>query len=158
MARRAHGRAVPVTGGVDGLLEAAGEDDTRVIALASPNDPTGELLEGAELSRLLSGLPDDVAAFCSDESLRRVADAQSSGTLAASTEDHPRLLVFPQLLQGLGPRRTGVGYALGAPAQRTCSPSSHPTFGVSEVSQAGALEGAAQLLGDARRARPPDRR
>src|SRR5579863_9677115 len=44
MARRAHGRAVPVGGGVDALLAAAAEHSTRVVALASPNDPTGELL------------------------------------------------------------------------------------------------------------------
>ena len=62
MARRAHGRAVPVTGGVDALLEAAGEDETRVIALASPNDPTGELLSAAELSRLLDGLGEAATA------------------------------------------------------------------------------------------------
>ena len=57
MARRAHGRAVPVTGGVDALLEAARERDVRAIALASPNDPTGELLLAGELQRLLEGLP-----------------------------------------------------------------------------------------------------
>src|SRR5271165_512830 len=60
MARRAHGRAAPVTGGVDALLEAAREPSTRVIALASPNDPTGELMEAAQLQRLLEGLPDGV--------------------------------------------------------------------------------------------------
>src|SRR5436305_14200811 len=54
MARRAHGRAVPVSGGVEELLEAAaGDPDVRVIALASPNDPTGELLAAAELEQLL---------------------------------------------------------------------------------------------------------
>ena len=60
MARRAHGRAVPVSGGVDALLAAAHEEDTRVIALASPNDPTGELLPAADLERLLDGLPEGV--------------------------------------------------------------------------------------------------
>ena len=54
MARRAHGRAVPITGGVDELIEAAAEPATRVIALASPNDPTGELLAFDELERLLT--------------------------------------------------------------------------------------------------------
>src|SRR6476620_8384291 len=44
MARRAHGQAVRVSGGVDALLQAAREPSVRVIALASPNDPTGELL------------------------------------------------------------------------------------------------------------------
>src|SRR5439155_5888554 len=68
MARRAHGRAVPVGGGIDALLEAAREPQTRVIALANPNDPTGELIATAELQRLLEGLPDDVAVLL-DESL-----------------------------------------------------------------------------------------
>src|SRR5450755_4268162 len=67
MARRAHGRAVPVSGGMDALLEAAQEPDTRVVALASPNDPTGELLGSAALERLLDGVPDGVAVLL-DES------------------------------------------------------------------------------------------
>ena len=53
MARRAHGQAVRVEGGIDGLLEAARAPDVRAIALASPNDPTGELLAQEELERLL---------------------------------------------------------------------------------------------------------
>ena len=44
MARRAHGQAVPVTGGVDELLAAVPAHETRVVAIACPNDPTGELL------------------------------------------------------------------------------------------------------------------
>ena len=57
MARRAHGRAVPVSGGVDALLEAAHEQDVRVVALASPNDPTGELpLESAGRQELAGGV------------------------------------------------------------------------------------------------------
>src|SRR5437763_10960321 len=61
MARRAHGRAVPVNGGVEALLEEAQDPETRVIALASPNDPTGELMGVDELRRLLDGVPDGVA-------------------------------------------------------------------------------------------------
>src|SRR4051794_16631795 len=68
MARRAHGRAVRVSGGVEELLEAAHEPDVRVIAIASPNDPTGELLAADELERLLDGLPDGVAVLL-DEAL-----------------------------------------------------------------------------------------
>ena len=139
MARRAHGRAVPVTGGVDGLLEAAGEDDTRVIALASPNDPTGELLEGAELSRLLSGLPDDVAVLL-DESLVEFADAQSPDTSLRLLEDHPRLLVFRSFSKAWGLAGLRVGYALGGPGSEDLLAELAPDLGVSEVSQAGALE------------------
>src|SRR5205823_12169163 len=73
MARRAHGQAVPVSGGVDSLLAAANDPAVRVIALASPNDPTGELLTTTALERLLEGLPDRVAVLL-DESLVEFAD------------------------------------------------------------------------------------
>ncbi len=139
MARRAHGRAVPVTGGVDALLEAAGEDETRVVALASPNDPTGELLPAAELSRLLDGLPEGVAVLL-DESLVEFADAQPTDSSLALLEDHPQLLVFRSFSKAWGLAGLRIGYALGAPGSEELLAELAPDLGVSEVSQAGALE------------------
>ncbi len=139
MARRAHGRAVPVTGGVDALLAAAGEEDTRVIALASPNDPTGELLGAAELSRLLDGLGEGVAVLL-DESLVEFADAQPTDSSLALLEDHPQLLVFRSFSKAWGLAGLRIGYALGAPGSEELLAELAPDLGVSEVSQAGALE------------------
>src|SRR5437763_10428826 len=93
MARRAHGQAVPVSGGIEALIEAAHEPDMRVVVLASPNDPTGELLPAAALRRLLEELPGDVALLL-DESLVEFADAQPTNSSLALLEDYPRLLVF----------------------------------------------------------------
>ena len=139
MARRAHGRAEPVTGGVDALLQAAGEDETRVIALASPNDPTGALLPTAELSRLLQGLPEGVAVLL-DESLVEFADAQPTDSSLALLEQHPRLLVFRSFSKAWGLAGLRVGYALGGPGSEELLAELAPDLGVSEVSQAGALE------------------
>jgi histidinol-phosphate aminotransferase len=139
MARRAHGRAEPVTGGVDALLQAAREDETRVIALASPNDPTGALLEAAELSRLLEGLPEGVAVLL-DESLVEFADAQPTDSSLALLEHHPRLLVFRSFSKAWGLAGLRVGYALGGPGSEDLLAELAPDLGVSEVSQAGALE------------------
>jgi histidinol-phosphate aminotransferase len=139
MARRAHGRAVPVTGGVDALLEAAGEDDTRVIALASPNDPTGALLGTAELSRLLEGLPEGVAVLL-DESLIEFADAQPTDSSLELLERYPRLLVFRSFSKAWGLAGLRVGYALGGPGSEDLLAELEPDLGVSEISQAGALE------------------
>jgi histidinol-phosphate aminotransferase len=139
MARRAHGRAVPVTGGVDALLEAAGEDETRVIALASPNDPTGELLPAAELSRLLDGLGEGVAVLL-DESLVEFADAQPTDSSLELLEHHPQLLVFRSFSKAWGLAGLRIGYALGAPGSQELLAELAPDLGVSEVSQAGALE------------------
>jgi histidinol-phosphate aminotransferase len=139
MARRAHGQAVRVQGGVDGLLEAARAPDVRVIALASPDDPTGELLPRVELERLLEGLPDGVAVLL-DEALVDFADAQPEHSSLALLEDHPRLLVFRTFSKAWGLAGLRVGYVIGSPGSAELLAELDPDLGVSEVSQAGALE------------------
>jgi histidinol-phosphate aminotransferase len=139
MARRAHGRAVPVSGGVDALLEAVGRHNTRVIALASPNDPTGELLAVAELERLLAGLPEGVGVLL-DESLVEFADAQPIDASVALLEEHPNLLIFRSFSKAHGLAGLRLGYALGGPGSEELLRELEPDLGVSEVTQAGALE------------------
>ena len=163
MARRAHGRAVPVGGGkggarkagarggkgeggggdgaalVDTLLAAAAEHNTRVVALASPNDPTGELLATAELERLLGGLPEGIAVLL-DEALVDFADAQPTGASLALLEAHPHLLVFRSFSKAWGLAGLRVGYAVGGPGSEELLAELEPDLGVSELSQAGALE------------------
>lgn len=140
MGRRAHGRSVPVSGGVDELLAAAAaEPDARVIAIASPNDPTGELTPVAELARLLEGLPADVAVLL-DESLVEFADAQPRDASLALLADHPRLFVFRSFSKAWGLAGLRVGYAIGGPGSEDLLAELTPDLGVSEVSQAGALE------------------
>ena len=139
MARRAHGIAARVPGGVDALLEAAREPDVRVIALASPNDPTGELLPTAELERLLDGLPEGVGVLL-DEALVEFADAQPTGSSLALLESHPRLLVFRSFSKAWGLAGLRIGYAVGGPGSQELLAELEPDLGVSEVSQAGALE------------------
>jgi len=139
MARRAHGHAVPVKGGVDELLREAAEPGARVIAIASPNDPTGELLAAAELQRLLEGLPDDVAVLL-DESLVEFSDAQPTDSSLRLLAEHPRLFVFRSFSKAWGLAGLRVGYAIGGPGSEELLGELAPDLGVSEVSQAGALE------------------
>jgi histidinol-phosphate aminotransferase len=140
MGRRAHGRAVPVSGGVDELLDAAaGEPGTRVIAIASPNDPTGELLARSDLERLLTNLPDGVAVLL-DEALVEFADAQPADSSLALLAEHPRLFVFRSFSKVWGLAGLRVGYAIGGPGAQELLAELQPDLGVSEVSQAGALE------------------
>jgi len=140
MARRAHGQAVRVSGGVDALIEAAGsETGVRAIAIASPNDPTGELLAVADLRRLLQGLPANVAVLL-DESLVEFADAQPTNAALALLEQHPQLLVFRSFSKAWGLAGLRIGYAIGGPGSGELLAELEPDLGVSEVSQAGALE------------------
>ncbi|HEV3072696.1 MAG TPA: histidinol-phosphate transaminase [Solirubrobacteraceae bacterium] len=139
MARRAHGRAVPINGGVDELLAAVPKHATRVVALASPNDPTGELLPVAEIKRLLAGLPDGVGVLL-DECLIEFADAQATDASLALLEQHPRLIVFRSFSKAHGLAGLRLGYAIGGPGSEDLLTELEPDLGVSEVSQAGALE------------------
>ena len=139
MARRAHGRPERVAGGIDELLAAAHEGDVRVIALASPNDPTGELLATAELRRLLEGLPEGVGVLL-DEALVDFADAQPRDSSLALLEEFPQLLVFRSFSKAWGLAGLRIGYAIGGPGSEELLAELDPDLGVSEVSQAGALE------------------
>jgi histidinol-phosphate aminotransferase len=140
MARRARGQAAPVVGGVDELLaECHSDTGTRVIALANPNDPTGELLSTAELERLLTGVPEDVAVLL-DESLVEFVDARPVNESLQLLERHDNLLVFRSFSKAWGLAGLRVGYAVGGPRSQALLSELEPDLGVSEVSQAGALE------------------
>jgi histidinol-phosphate aminotransferase len=139
MARRAHGQAVPVSGGVDELLSAAADPAVRAVVLSSPNDPTGELTYTADLERLLTGLPDGVAVLL-DEALIEFSDAQPTTSSLQLLERHPRLLVFRTFSKAWGLAGLRVGYAIGGPGSEDLLAELDPDLGVSELSQAGALE------------------
>jgi histidinol-phosphate aminotransferase len=139
MARRAHGQAVRIEGGVETLLEAARSPDVRAIVLASPDDPSGELLATAELERLLVGLPEGVAVLL-DEALVDFADAQPGESSIALLEDHPRLLVFRSFSKAWGLAGLRIGYVIGGPGSGELLAELEPDLGVSELSQAGAFE------------------
>ncbi|HEY1834516.1 MAG TPA: aminotransferase class I/II-fold pyridoxal phosphate-dependent enzyme, partial [Solirubrobacteraceae bacterium] len=113
--------------------------DVRAIALASPNDPTGELLASAELERLLTDLPDGVAVLL-DESLVEFADRQPADSSLKILERHPRLLVFRSFSKAWGLAGLRVGYVVGGPGSENLLAELAPDLGVSEASQAGALE------------------
>ena len=139
MARRAHGRPERVQGGLPELLAAAHEPDVRVIALASPNDPTGELVPAQELRWLLEQLPVGVGVLL-DEALVDFADAQPHDASLQLLEEHPRLLVFRSFSKAWGLAGLRIGYAIGGPGSEELLAELDPDLGVSEVSQAGALE------------------
>jgi histidinol-phosphate aminotransferase len=139
MARRAHGRPERVDGGLQELLAAALEPDVRVIALASPNDPTGELIPTAELRRFLEELPAGVAVLL-DEALVDFVDAQPIDSSLELLDEHPQLLVFRSFSKAWGLAGLRVGYVIGAPGAEELLAELDPDLGISELSQAGALE------------------
>jgi histidinol-phosphate aminotransferase len=139
MARRAHGSAVPVPGfSVDALLSAVNER-TRLVCVCNPNDPTGELLDAAELERLLAGLPERAVVLL-DEALVDFVGAQGRDAALALLDDHPRLLVFRSFSKAWGLAGLRCGYALGGPGAEPLLERLTPDVAVNDLTQAGALE------------------
>jgi histidinol-phosphate aminotransferase len=139
MAHRARAHAVPVPGyGVDAVLSAVNEH-TRVVALCSPNDPTGEVVVAGELRRLLDALPERVVVLL-DEALADFADAQPLDAALGLLDDFPRLLCFRSFSKAWGLAGLRVGYALGGPGSDALLEQLAPELGVNELAQAGALE------------------
>jgi hypothetical protein len=67
------------------------------------------------------------ASPCCSTSRSSSSPTRSHRLLAALLEDHPRLLVFRSFSKAWGLAGLRIGYALGAPARRSCWPSSRPT-------------------------------
>ena len=139
MARRARANAVPVPGfDVDGLL-AAVNPRTRIIALANPNDPTGELLPAGELRRLLEALPERVIVLL-DEALRDFVDAEAPDAALRLVDRFPRLIVVRTFSKAWGLAGLRVGYAVGGEGSASLLEQLEPELGLDELAQAGAYE------------------
>jgi len=139
IARRARGVAVPVPGfSADALLRAV-NGRTRVVALANPNDPTGELLASGELQRLLEALPERVVVLL-DEALRDFVTSEETDAVLALLADFPRLLVFRTFSKAWGLAGLRCGYALGGEGAEPLLEQLEPELGLNELGLAGALE------------------
>lgn len=141
MARRARAHAVPVQGyGADPVLAAINER-TRIVALCSPNDPTGELLGIAALEEILAALPERVVVLLDEALIDFVEpDVQARDASLALLEEHPRLLVFRTFSKAWGLAGLRCGYAIGGPEAEPLLERLEPELGLNELAQAGALE------------------
>jgi histidinol-phosphate aminotransferase len=148
MARRARAHAVPVEGyGADAVL-AAVNDRTRIVALCSPNDPTGELFGIDALQSMLEALPERVVVLL-DEALVDFVDpaVQDRDAALALLDDHPRLLVFRTFSKAWGLAGLRCGYAVGGPGAEPLLERLEPELGLNELAQAGALEALRSSVG-----------
>ena len=98
---------------VDALL-ALVNDNTRVVFVANPNNPTGSFLPRGEIARLHAGLPDDVLLVLDQAYAEYVAPEDDDGGLALAAA-HDNVLVTRTFSKGYGLAGERVGWATGAP-------------------------------------------
>lgn len=124
---------------VDAMLAAVTER-TRLVFLATPNNPTGGMLRSDEVRRLVLGVP-DTALLILDEAYYEFG-------IHAGGEDHLALMaeragpwgVFRTFSKAYGLAGIRVGYVLcGSDEIANAFQTARSTFNVNVVAQAGAL-------------------
>src|SRR5690606_3021691 len=96
---------------VDSLV-ATVSDQTRVVYLANPNNPTGTLATREEVARLHAGLPKDVLFVIDQAYAEYLAPDQDDGGLElAKTEPNVFVTRTFSKIHGLAAERIGWGYA-----------------------------------------------
>lgn len=125
--------------GVDiaALANVVGER-TKLVFLASPNNPTGVATTTAELRRLLEAIPLSVIV-CIDEAYREFLDPGFGDPITELLPDFPNVIVTRTFSKAHGLAGLRVGYGVGHPDVISTVDKTMLPFSVNALAQAAAL-------------------
>jgi histidinol-phosphate aminotransferase len=132
---------VPLTADYRHDLDAMADavtDNTRVVLVANPNNPTGTAMRTAELERFLDRVPDNVLVVL-DEAYREFVtdpDVPDGLRLAEGRENVAVVRTFSKAYGLAGAR---VGYSVAPPVLTAAARKVGIPFAVNRVAQAGAI-------------------
>jgi histidinol-phosphate aminotransferase len=135
----AHGRAVPAKNWGHDLdaMAAAIDENTRVVFVANPNNPTGTWFDAAALGSFLARVPEHVLVVL-DEAYIEYADGQELPDGLAFLADYPNLLVSRTFSKAYGLAALRVGYAISSPVIADVLNRVRQPFNVNSLALAGA--------------------
>ena len=119
------------------LLEAI-EDDTRIMFIANPNNPTGTLLLPNALLRLIEQIPRTVLVVL-DEAYYEYLAPDVAADSVSWLQGFPNLLIARTFSKAYGLAGLRVGFALAHPEVAGLLNRVRQPFNVSSVAQAAAL-------------------
>src|SRR5919206_3404158 len=133
MAQRAGGRPVPVEPSIDAVLEAV-RDETRLVVICNPNDPTGTYWPSDDIGRLIGSLPEHVHVLL-DEAYIQFQDVEPEDACLRLVDAFPRLLVFRTFSKIYGLSGLRAGYVVGSTASAEILSALAPALGISVLTQ-----------------------
>lgn len=122
---------------LDAVAEAVTER-TKLILLATPNNPTGTAVSTDQIATLLGRIPDDVVVLV-DEAYREFADPALGDPVRDLIPDHRNVVVTRTFSKAYGLAGVRCGYAVADPEIVTEMDKILLPFAVNAVAQAGAL-------------------
>ncbi len=119
------------------MLEAIG-DDTRIIFIANPNNPTGTLLSGAELEHFLEQVPHTVLVVL-DEAYTEYLPGDRRSDSIAWLKRFPNLLITRTFSKAYGLAGMRIGFALAHPQVADLLNRVRQPFNANSLAQAAAV-------------------
>ncbi|MCV7191835.1 pyridoxal phosphate-dependent aminotransferase [Mycolicibacterium brumae] len=129
-------------------MAAAVTENTRLIFVCNPNNPTSTVVDPAELERFVAAAPDDVVIAIDEAYIEYVRDGLVPNSLAL-VRRHPNVVVLRTFSKAWGLAGARVGYAVGHSELITALGKVYVPFTVSTLAQAAAiasLDAQAELL------------
>ncbi|MFC4821476.1 histidinol-phosphate transaminase [Dokdonella ginsengisoli] len=121
---------------LDALAQAVRED-TRLVYLANPNNPTGTWFGDAALAAFLARVPREVLVVV-DEAYHEFADAPGLGTALQLAGSHPNLIVTRTFSKAHALAGLRVGYLVADPSVVAVVERLRESFNLNNVALAGA--------------------
>jgi histidinol-phosphate aminotransferase len=118
-------------------MSAAIRDDTTVVYICNPNNPTGTIVAGDQMEWFVSSVPERVLIVVDEAYHDYVTDPAYRSGLTMATE-RSNLVVLRTFSKIFGLASHRVGYAIGAPETIAELRKTQIPFSISEVSQAAA--------------------
>lgn len=98
---------------LDAMAKAV-DSETRIVFVCNPNNPTGQLLDAAELRRFVETVPKDVI-LCMDEAYIHFVDDPDYPSTIGIAKERENVLVSRTFSKAYGIAGVRVGYGVGHP-------------------------------------------
>lgn len=121
---------------VDDVLRSV-QEDTRLVYLGHPNNPTGIRLERAALERLLRALREDIVLVV-DQAYAEYEEPAEYPDAAGYLDEHPNLLVLHTFSKIHALAGLRIGYGLGSKELMGCIERVRSPFNTNHLAQAAA--------------------
>ena len=122
-----------------GALSAAIRDDTTVVYVCNPNNPTGTHLGASDIADFVESVPDRVLVVI-DEAYHEYVTASDYASAVPIAVERPNVVVTRTFSKIHGLAALRVGYGIGRPETLTELRKAQAPFTVTSLGQAAAIE------------------
>jgi histidinol-phosphate aminotransferase len=119
-------------------VAAAVTPATKLVLLATPNNPTGTALRTSEVAELLTSIPQSTIVVL-DEAYREFLDPSFGDPVGELVPDHPNVVVTRTFSKAQGLAGIRIGYAVGHPDVIASIDKTLFPFAVNAIAQAAGI-------------------